>query len=201
MTPEAAAAQLETAVAAASRHGDPIDGQVFQATPPGSMRSISSVSTEANAADFGDLLLWPTLAMLKDDGYRRQSAGRFDAVLADEYQDVNHAQYNWLKAMASQCRRIFAVGDDDQSIYGWRNADVSLIRRFARDFSGAAEVRLEENFRSTGHILAAANAVIAADKNRLGKTLFTSLGPGHPIAIAAFRDAEGEASRGPSKRR
>ncbi len=192
MTPEAAAAQIEAAVAAAARRGDPIDGQVFKNAAKVYALYQQRLG-EANAADFGDLLLWPTLAMLKDDGYRRQSAGRFDAVLADEYQDVNHAQYNWLKAMASQCRRIFAVGDDDQSIYGWRNADVSLIRRFARDFSSAAEVRLEENFRSTGHILAAANAVIAADKNRLGKTLFTSLGPGHPIAIAAFRDAEGEA--------
>ncbi len=108
MTPEAAAAQIDTAVAAAARRGDPIDGQVF--------RNASRVYAlyqqrlgEANAADFGDLLLSPTLAMLKDDGYRRHWAGRFDAVLADEYQDVNHAQYNWLKAVVSLCRRILAV--------------------------------------------------------------------------------------------
>jgi DNA helicase-2/ATP-dependent DNA helicase PcrA len=116
-TAEAAAAQIETAVAAAARRGDPIDGQVF--------RNAARVYAlyqqrlgDANAADFGDLLLWPTLAMQKDDGYRRQWAGRFDAILADEYQDVNHTQYNWLKAMASLCRRILAIGDDDQSIYG-----------------------------------------------------------------------------------
>ncbi len=154
MTPEAATAQIETAFGAASRRDDPIEGQVF--------RNAARVYAlyqqrliEANAADFGDLLLWPTVAMLKDDGNRRQWAGRFDAVLADEYQDVNPAQYNWLKAMASLCRRIFVVGDDDQSI-GWRGADVSPIRRFTRDFPDAAEVRLEENIRSTGHILAAA---------------------------------------------
>jgi len=193
MTPEAATAQTDSAVAAASRRGDPIDGQVFRNAAKVYALYQQRLS-EANAADFGDLLLWPTLAMIKEESYRRQWAGRFDAVLADEYQDVNHAQHHWLKAIASLCRRIFAVGDDDQSIYGWRGADVSLIRRFTRDFPDAAEVRLEENFRSTGHILAAANAVIAGDKNRLGKTLFTSLGAGHPIAIATFRDSEGEAS-------
>ncbi|WP_294537483.1 UvrD-helicase domain-containing protein [uncultured Rhodoblastus sp.] len=192
ITPETAATRIDAIIAAAAHRGEQIESVV--------LRNAAKVYAiyqrrlrEANAADFGDLLLWPTLAMQNTNEYRRQWSSRFVAVLADEYQDVNYAQYTWLKAMASHCRRLFAVGDDDQSIYGWRGADVSLIRRFTRDFPDAAEVRLEENFRSTGHILAAANAVIAGDKSRLGKTLFTNLGAGHPIALATYRDAEAEA--------
>ena len=129
---------------------------------------------EANAADFGDLLLWPTLALVNDADYRARWAGKFDWVHADEYQDVNFAQYTWLKTLASHAERMFVVGDDDQSIYSWRGAEsVAFIRRFRRDFPDAVDIRLEENFRSTGHILAAANAIIAEDKARLGKTLFT----------------------------
>jgi DNA helicase-2/ATP-dependent DNA helicase PcrA len=192
ITPETAATRIDAIIAAAAHRGEQIESMV--------LRNAAKVYTiyqqrlrEADAADFGDLLLWPTLAMQNSNEYCHQWSSRFDAVLADEYQDVNYAQYTWLKAMASHCRRLFAVGDDDQSIYGWRGADVGLIRRFTRDFPDAAEVRLEENFRSTGHILAAANAVIAGDKSRLGKTLFTNLGAGHPIALATFRDAEAEA--------
>ena len=85
---------------------------------------------EANAADFDDLLLWPTLALFQDADYRARWSGKFDWVHADEYQDVNFAQYTWLKMLASHGKRIFAVGDDDQSIYGWRGADVAYIRRF-----------------------------------------------------------------------
>ena len=108
---------------------------------------------EANAADFGDLLLWPVLAMRNHPDYRARWAAKFDAVLADEYQDVNLVQYTWLRLLAAEHRELFCVGDDDQSIYGWRGADVRFIRRFTQDFPEAQQVRLEENFRSTGHIL------------------------------------------------
>ena len=192
ITEEAASARIEAMIAAADRRGEPIESMTLRNA--GKIYALYQQRLrEANAADFGDLLLWPTLALMHDAPYRRQWAERFDAVLADEYQDINVAQYYWLKAMASHCKRLFAVGDDDQSIYGWRGADVSLIRRFTRDFPNAGEIRLEENFRSTGHILAAANAVIAGDKKRLGKTLYTSQGDGQPVTIATYRDAEAEA--------
>ena len=84
-------------------------------------------------------------------------------MLADEYQDVNRAQYTWLRLLSAGHQEIFAVGDDDQAIFGWRGADITYIRRFTQDFAGAAQIRLEENFRSTGHILAAANSIIGRD--------------------------------------
>jgi hypothetical protein len=115
-------------------------------------------------------------------------------VLADEFQDVNLAQCTWLRLLAAQHDEIFVVGDDDQSVYGWRGADVGYIRRFTRDFPKAAVFRLEENFRSTGHILGAANTVIAQDPSRLGKTRFTRKPSGYPVEIIRFRNAEAEAS-------
>lgn len=151
------------------------------------------VMRDANAADFGDLLLWPVRAMQANRDYLGRWAGRFDAVLADEYQDINQAQYSWLRLLALSHGELFAVGDDDQSIYSWRGADIHYIRRFSRDFQNATQVRLEENFRSTGHILAGANAVIAQDRGRLGKTLFTRKHSGDRIEVVRFRNAEAEA--------
>ena len=148
---------------------------------------------EANSADFGDLLLWPTRAMRTSESYRRRWAERFDCLLADEYQDANLVQYTWLRLLGKDHRNIFVVGDDDQSIYGFRGADISFIRRFALDFPEARQVRLEENFRSTRHILDAANAVIAQDPNRLGKTLWTKKEAGCPIEIVPFHDPDDEA--------
>ena len=148
---------------------------------------------EANAADFGDLLLWPTLAMLRDPTYRDRWSGRFDCLLADEYQDVNLVQYTWLRQFGARHGEVFVVGDDDQSVFGFRGAEITFIRRFAKDFPGAAQVRLEENFRSTGHILGAANAVISHDPKRLGKTLFTSKPQGDKVEVLAFNSAENEA--------
>ena len=149
---------------------------------------------EANSADFGDLLLWPALTMLRDSEYRERWANRFDCVLADEYQDINHAQYVWLKAYAQAHGRLFVVGDDSQSIYSWRGSDITYIRRFTRDFPHAAQVALEDNFRSTGHILDAANAVIALDTSRLEKTLRTTKQVGDPIEVVEFRNGEEEAA-------
>lgn len=148
---------------------------------------------EANSADFGDLLLWPALTMLRDETYRQRWASRFDCVLADEYQDINHGQYVWLRAYAQAHGRLFVVGDDSQSIYSWRGSDITYIRRFTRDFPRAVQVALEDNFRSTGHILAAANAVIALDESRLEKVLRPTKPIGDPIEVVDFRDAEDEA--------
>jgi DNA helicase-2/ATP-dependent DNA helicase PcrA len=148
---------------------------------------------EANAADFGDLLLWPTRAMQDNETYRQRWAVRFDCLHSDEYQDVCFAQYRWLRLLAADHRQLFVVGDDDQSIYSWRGADIGYIRRFAKDFPGATEIKLEENFRSTSHILGAANAVISYDRLRIGKTLFTKKESGDPIEVVKFRDAEDEA--------
>ncbi|PZO88775.1 MAG: DNA helicase II [Micavibrio aeruginosavorus] len=148
-----------------------------------------------NAADFGDLLLHmiqifkdPKNADVLADYHRR-----FKYLLVDEYQDTNVAQYLWLRLLAKGSNNICCVGDDDQSIYGWRGAEVDNILRFERDFPGAVVVRLEENYRSTGHILAAANAVISHNEGRLGKQLFTSEGDGNKVHVRGLWDGPAEA--------
>ncbi|MEK8121641.1 UvrD-helicase domain-containing protein [Methylocystis sp. IM4] len=193
ITPSGAAAWVEAKITKATFSRDPLDVQGLRAAVR-VYADYQRALREANAADFGDLLLWPTLAMRRDEAYRVRWASRFDWLAADEYQDVNFAQYSWLKALAAEHGNLFCVGDDDQAIYGWRGSDIAYIRRFARDFPQAAQLRLEENFRSTGHILAAANAVIARDNKRLGKTLYTRKEAGDPIEIVAYRDAQAEAA-------
>ena len=193
ITPEEAPARVEAMIAEARHTGTPIDPDGLRASAR-VYAAYQRMLRDANAADFGDLLLWPTRAMQLNPTYRARWAGRFDCVLADEYQDVNQAQYSWIRLLCAEHREIFAVGDDDQAVYSWRGADIQYIRRFTRDFPGAAQIRLEENFRSTGHILDAANAVIAQNHGRLGKTLFTRKPTGDPIEIVAFRNAEAEAT-------
>ncbi len=148
-----------------------------------------------NACDFGDLLLH-MITIFKDpknsdilDDYHR----RFKYLLVDEYQDTNVAQYLWLRLLAKKSNNICCVGDDDQSIYGWRGAEVDNILRFEQDFPNAKMVRLEENYRSTGHILAAANGVISNNSNRLGKELFTSAGQGDKVMVRGLWDGGAEA--------
>ncbi len=146
-----------------------------------------------NAADFGDLLLH-CLTILKANkdiltDYQRQ----FRYLLVDEYQDTNVAQYLWLRLLAQGHRNIACVGDDDQSIYGWRGAEVGNILRFEKDFPGAAVVRLEQNYRSTEHILGAAAGLIAKNEGRLGKTLWTAKDGGGPVIIRGVWDSEEEA--------
>ncbi len=146
-----------------------------------------------NAADFGDLLL-ETLHILKTNpdilaDYR----DRFRYMLVDEYQDTNVVQYLWLKLLASQSGNVCVVGDDDQSIYAWRGAEVENILRFEHDFPGAKVIRLERNYRSTPVILGAASGLIAANKGRLGKTLWTEGDPGEQIRVQGVWDAEEEA--------
>jgi len=148
---------------------------------------------ELNAVDFGDLLL-ETIRLFRENpdvlaDYQR----RFRYILVDEYQDTNVAQYLWLRLLAGSDSNVCCVGDDDQSIYGWRGAEVDNILRFEADFPGAKVIRLERNYRSTGHILAAAAALIARNKGRLGKTLFTDDAMGERVSLTALWDDEEEA--------
>ena len=118
---------------------------------------------------------------------------RFRHILVDEYQDTNVAQYLWLRLLAQGTQDVCCVGDDDQSIYGWRGAEVGNILRFEKDFPGATIVRLERNYRSTPHILAAASHLIAHNEGRLGKTLWTELKEGERISLRGVWDGDEEA--------
>ncbi len=146
-----------------------------------------------NATDFGDLLLHVVTIFQTHPDVLEQYQRWFKFILVDEYQDTNVAQYMWLRLLAQGHRNICCVGDDDQSIYGWRGAEVGNILRFEKDFPGAHVVRLEQNYRSTPHILAAASGVIDANKGRLGKTLFTALTEGEKVRLIGHWDGEEEA--------
>jgi len=146
-----------------------------------------------NACDFGDLLLHNLTIFLTDDEVLKGYQRRFRYILVDEYQDTNVAQYQWLRLLAQAHRNLCCVGDDDQSIYGWRGAEVGNILRFEADFPGAAVVRLEQNYRSSGHILGAAAGLIAQNRGRLGKTLWTAADGGEKVRVRALWDGEEEA--------
>jgi DNA helicase-2/ATP-dependent DNA helicase PcrA len=146
-----------------------------------------------NACDFGDLLLHNLTLFTKHPDVLADYHNRFRYILVDEYQDTNVAQYLWLRLLASERRNVCCVGDDDQSIYGWRGAEVDNILRFERDFPGAQVVRLERNYRSTSHILGAASGLINANKGRLGKTLWTDAEGGEKVRVRGVWDGEAEA--------
>ena len=146
-----------------------------------------------NAADFGDLLLHNLTIFTTRADILADYQHRFRYILVDEYQDTNVAQYLWLRLLAQGHRNLCCVGDDDQSIYSWRGAEIGNILRFERDFPGAQIVRLEQNYRSTPHILAAASALIARNEGRLGKTLWTVLNEGERIVLRGLWDGEEEA--------
>lgn len=146
-----------------------------------------------NAADFGDLLLHVITVFQKEPETLQRYQAKFRYLLVDEYQDTNVAQYLWLRMLAQGHRNICCVGDDDQSIYSWRGAEVGNILRFEKDFPGAVTVRLERNYRSTPHILGAASGLIANNESRLGKTLWTDLNDGEPIRVRGVWDGEEEA--------
>jgi len=148
---------------------------------------------DLNAADFGDLLLHVLTIFQAHDDILQQYQRWFRYILVDEYQDTNVAQYLWLRLLAARHKNICCVGDDDQSIYGWRGAEVGNILRFEKDFPGAKVVRLEQNYRSTPHILAAASGVIDANKGRLGKTLWTDAEDGEKLRLIGHWDGEEEA--------
>jgi len=146
-----------------------------------------------NAADFGDLLLLCLELFQKNPDVVADYQRLFRYILVDEYQDTNIAQYLWLRLLAQGHKNICCVGDDDQSIYGWRGAEVGNILRFEKDFPGAKVIRLEQNYRSTPHILAAASGLIACNEGRLGKTLWTDRTEGEPLKIKGVWDGEEEA--------
>jgi DNA helicase-2/ATP-dependent DNA helicase PcrA len=148
---------------------------------------------DLNACDFGDLLLHMVTIFQTHTDVLEMYQRRFRYILVDEYQDTNVAQYLWLRLLAAAHKNICCVGDDDQSIYGWRGAEVGNILRFEQDFPGATVVKLEQNYRSTEHILAAASGVIAGNKGRLGKTLFTEATGGEKVRLIGHWDGEEEA--------
>ena len=146
-----------------------------------------------NAVDFGDLLLECLRLWREHPDVLQKFQNRFRYILVDEYQDTNVAQYLWLRLLAQARKNLCCVGDDDQSIYGWRGAEVDNILRFEHDFPGATVIRLERNYRSTGHILSAASGLIAKNQSRLGKTLRTEDEPGEKVTITGAWDSEEEA--------
>jgi DNA helicase-2/ATP-dependent DNA helicase PcrA len=146
-----------------------------------------------NACDFGDLLLHGLTLFERAPGILADYQRRFRAILVDEYQDTNVAQYLLLRLLAQRHRNITCVGDDDQSIYSWRGAEVGNILRFEQDFPGARVVRLERNYRSKGNILGAASGLIAQNRSRHGKTLWTEDEAGRRVRVAGLWDEEEEA--------
>ncbi|WP_294070934.1 UvrD-helicase domain-containing protein [Sphingomonas sp.] len=148
-----------------------------------------------NACDFGDLLLHMLVIFRTQPDVLEAYRDRFRYILVDEYQDTNSGQYEWLRLLAEPRRNLCCVGDDDQSIYSWRGAEVANILRFEKDFPGATIVRLEQNYRSTSHILSAADGVITKNSGRLGKTLWTDRGDGDKVRVIGVWDGPEEARR------
>lgn len=148
-----------------------------------------------NACDFGDLLLHMLTIFRTHADVLQAYRDRFKYILVDEYQDTNASQYDWLKLLAEPRRNLCCVGDDDQSIYSWRGAEVANILRFETDFPGAKVIRLEQNYRSTPHILAAATGLIAHNAGRLGKTLWTEVNEGDRVKVIGVWDGPEEARR------
>jgi DNA helicase-2/ATP-dependent DNA helicase PcrA len=150
---------------------------------------------DLNACDFGDLLLHMLVILKAHRDVLEHYQQRFRYILVDEYQDTNQSQYLWLRLLAQERRNICCVGDDDQSIYSWRGAEVTNILRFEKDFPGAKIIRLEQNYRSTPNILAAASGLIAQNAGRLGKTLWTQEDEGDKVQVIGIWDGPEEARR------
>ena len=154
-------------------------------------RLYEAACERGGLVDFAELLLRAHELWLKDAAAAAHYQRRFDQLLVDEFQDTNTIQYAWLRVLAGNRARVTAVGDDDQSIYGWRGAKIENIHHFQRDFSDARVVRLEQNYRSTSDHPEAANALIANNAGRLGKELWTSGEDGEPITLyAAFNEQD-----------
>ncbi len=156
-------------------------------------RGMADALRLANAVDFDDLLVLPVRMLQRNAERLTRYRDQFKYILVDEYQDTNRAQYELIKLLGGVHGNVCVVGDDDQSIYGWRGADIRNILDFNKDFAGAAVVRLEENYRSTPQILDLANVVIKANTSRMGKTLRATRGGGDPITLARSLDERDEA--------
>ena len=154
-------------------------------------RAYEEVCARSGMVDFADLLLRTVDLLSTRPELLQHYQERFTHILVDEFQDTNAIQYRWLKLLTGSQNNLFVVGDDDQSIYGWRGARVANIRRFQTDHPGSQVVRLEQNYRSTGRILDAANALIAQNTSRLGKKLWTADDAGEPIAVySAYNEVD-----------
>lgn len=157
-------------------------------------KSYEELCNRSSLVDFGELLLRAHELWLNNPGLLEHYQKRFKAVLVDEFQDTNTIQYAWLRVLAGSSSSIMAVGDDDQSIYGWRGAKIENIRQYDRDFKNVVTIKLEQNYRSTGNILAAANAVINNNPSRLGKSLWTEDADGEKITLFAAYNEQDEAN-------
>lgn len=157
-------------------------------------KAYEEACQRAGVIDFGEILLRSHELWLKRPDILTQYQQRFSQILVDEFQDTNTLQYAWLRLLAGDSGKMFIVGDDDQSIYGWRGARIENIQQFDKDYQGAATIRLEQNYRSTGNILKAANAVIANNSERLGKELWTEDEDGCPIQVYNAFNERDEAS-------
>ena len=168
-------------------------GSYFEQTVADAFELYERELLRYNAMDFDDLLgrAVNVLELFAEVRERYQQA--FRHVLVDEYQDTNHAQYRWLTLLGGERRNLAVVGDDAQSIYGFRGADIRNILDFGQDFPDAHIVKLEQNYRSTQTILSAANAVIANNRGQVGKDLWTELGEGDPIKLRMLADEHAEA--------
>ncbi len=150
-----------------------------------------SLCQQQSVVDFAELLLRADELWQRHPDLLRHYQQRLTHLLIDEFQDTNTIQYRWIRHLAGQALGVMAVGDDDQSIYGWRGARIENLHRYSNDFTACELIRLEQNYRSSGHILAAANHLIACNQERLGKTLWTEAGEGEPLQLyAAFNDLE-----------
>ncbi len=166
--------------------GDPFQRQMVQI-----YTAYEQACERSGVVDFAELLLRAHELMRDVPGVLDHYQQRFSHVLVDEFQDTNTIQYAWLRLLTQERENLFVVGDDDQSIYGWRGAKVENIYRFQKEYPGHQLIRLEQNYRSTGNILKAANALIANNDARLGKQLWTSSGEGEPIDLyAAFNELD-----------
>ena len=175
-------------------HVPPAEAAAFANGDGGALYALYQARLKAlNAVDFGDLLLECLRLFRENAEVLRQYQQRLRYMLVDEYQDTNVVQYLWLRLLAQASRNLCCVGDDDQSIYGWRGADVDNILRFEHDFPGAKVIRLERNYRSGAHILAVAAGLIAHNQNRLGKTLFTEADAGEKPTVSGLWDSQEEA--------
>lgn len=177
---------------AGTRPGDVCsDGSLFDETMLGVYQTYQTHCERAGVVDFAELLLRTYELLQQNPDLLAHYHDRFRYILVDEFQDTNALQYAWLKLITSSRSKIMIVGDDDQSIYSWRGAQVGNIHRFCSDYEDTQTIRLEQNYRSTKTILAAANAVIANNSNRLGKDLWTSGDEGEPIALySAFNEVD-----------
>ena len=176
-----------------SKHIEPPPGDLFAQTMLQVYRAYEQACERGGMVDFAELLLRAHELWLRSAEVLQHYQGRFRQILVDEFQDTNTIQYAWLRVLAGEHIPVVAVGDDDQSIYGWRGAKIENIQRFTQDFAATRTVRLEQNYRSSQTILRAANGVIAFNQGRLGKELWTAGESGEPIALYAGFNEQDEA--------